>query len=238
MTEGKGASRKRAEHRRLIGEIRTLKGEFLLRIPAYREQAASVQRLFRRRNASPQRKGRVRNWTAQQMKGYMALHGRWGPLYAAPENLLSHPLGSPGTISTSVLGLLQLSLDSVLLVVALDLRSDLDAIEQELRKWFQAARQVRRTDRVRPLRYGPEYVHELREALRAWDLWEQGTTEREIAEDLFPGFQKESALKRARGRLKLAREMIEQEKYREILPLESEERRLRREFWTSTGREP
>jgi len=231
----------------MIMEIRQLKAEFLLRNAEYRKQAEEIQNWA----------GRIppgQRWTVEQLTEFAKFRRRWSVPHSNVEKLLSQPFGK-NSFSMGDLGITLLSPPSAeLLVLAIDLRSDIDEALAEIRRWVQTARDERKeTGSWQAFRYGPEYVKELRDALSAYDLWKEGKTIAEIRDELFPEFRDvssandeewrgvdqdldpDSGTKKARRRRDLARQLIEEEKYKEILPFDAERSDLVEQFWREVG---
>jgi hypothetical protein len=125
---------------------------------------------------------------------------------------------------------------SPILVVALDLRHDADFVFPQLRKWFVAGKRVARESRSsgrgfqRPspwaeYRYGPVLVAILEEAIRVWDMRKAGKGMTAIARELLPTTPLEVALARCKRRYARARQMIDREGFRDILPFTAREAR-------------
>ncbi|MFN8179087.1 MAG: DUF2285 domain-containing protein [bacterium] len=238
MSEKRGTRRKltAVQYQTLLVDLRQVKGECLLRIAEYRREAEAMQkRLLRARRRS-------KRWTEEDLDDGFALSAlaqKWGISSANANSLLTHPFGRR-MFSTSDIGIVLLSPpSSPLFVVGIDLRADLDGVETWLRKLIQVHRKQRKKEQHEStFRYGPAYVESVREALRAWDLEQDGKTVKEIREALFPGARElslESNRKKVRERLALARHLIEERGYREILPLQSEQFRFTEEFCRSVG---
>lgn len=213
----------------VLRRMREIKGKCMLRNARFLEELASA---IEGRPTLDE----FQTWSGERQ---LAFEGRFSTFarewdcdadaWSASEAPAGDPRLTPATFS-------QLSPPySRVLVVAIDLGHDVETLIPPLRRWIATCRRALAEERKRhaedpptdweEYRYGPNRVLILEEALDVWDRTRNGEEPSKIAADLYPG-DPDAGYRTVLRRLKLAQRMIEEEGYRDILPLNATYRSL------------